>query len=175
MGRVGRWSALTAVWALVVAGVATPEAGAATPSSGAVGPASPTASWTGPVQTSVAPNGPADCAGAPGAFCDSYALTVNVPPSYWATHSGGVNVAISWPSPDDDFDLYVYRGMEEVTHSGGSATTSEQAFVPTASGLYQVLVVYYAVTASGYDGGATFQTAAGGGGAAFTTRDVRFG
>jgi hypothetical protein len=140
---------------------------AATPSSGSIDPGTPTVSWTGPSQTA-STQGPDDAScGLPGAVCDDYMLTVNVAPTYWDTHDGGATFDITWATPNNDFDLYVYSDAahtQEVNHSAGAPNTEETVFVPKASGTYYVRVVYSTVVSSGYAGTGTLNSVAGGGG-----------
>jgi len=42
---------------------------------------------------------------APAAPCDNFTLHVNTPAGYGTGHS--MNVAVSWPNPAADFDLYL--------------------------------------------------------------------
>jgi uncharacterized repeat protein (TIGR01451 family) len=93
--------------------------------------------------------------------CDHFFLTVNADPSYWDTHTGGVRVKITWASPEDDFDMYVYQAGAVVQRSGGS-TNQEEVFLQSPSGTYEVRVVPFLVTDEGADGVATFESVDGG-------------
>lgn len=97
-------------------------------------------------------------------MCDHYALTVDVEPTYWNTRDGGVDVSITWADGADDFDLYVYdsAGML-VASSAQGGTTSELAVVSKPSGAYEVRVVPFLVTDSGYTGEVQFRAGPGGG------------
>lgn len=138
---------------------------AATPSGGTVSETSPTATWDGKVYAAGASVDPALCLVPTDTVCDKYELTVDVPASYWETRTGGVEITISWASPDDDFDMNVYdsRGALVGTSAQGG-TTTETVFVTKASGTYAVEVNPWLVTDSGYSGAATFvsQTAVAG-------------
>lgn len=164
-------AALTALGTLFA--VAGPSS-AATPSSGTVSPTTPQVSWQGPVKTAVTQDN-TSC-DLPGAYCDHYTLTVDVAPSYWDTNSGGVDVTISWTVPTNDFDLFVYQNDTEVDESAnGAPSTSEHVFIPAASGVYDVEVVYFTVVNEGYTGQAELQSKAGGsGGAAFSSTPLSF-
>jgi hypothetical protein len=103
--------------------------------------------------------------------CDHFYLTVNVPPSYWDTHTGGAEIEIHWLTADDDYDLYVYDSAGlEVGRSGAGGTTSEKVFIQNASDNgatydYEVRVVPFlivSVPTSKADGSATFVSQAGG-------------
>ena len=77
--------------------------------------------------------------------------------SYWTTNVGGASITITWGSSDNDFDLYVYDSAgNEVASSAQGGTTSEQAFIPNASGTYDVVVVPFTVINSVYSGNASF-------------------
>ena len=168
-----RASFLVVVAALLVLGLTLTGVGLATigdSGSGTISPASPTVSWTGPVQTAVT-NSPSDSdCNLPGAYCDDYTLTVDVPADYWDTHTGGATITISWATPANDFDLYVYSDAartQEVDHSAtGAPGTSETVFVPNAAGPYYLRIVYFTVVDEGYEGTATLQSEQGGGGGA---------
>ena len=149
---------------------------AATPSGGAISSTAKSASWQGHFYAASAVADPTQCPPAsldPAAVCDHFALTVNVDPSYWATHIGGAEVTITWASSDNDFDLYIYdQNGNLVAASAAGGTTFERTLVPAASGTYDVVVVPFTVTQSGYQGVAQFisQKAAkvpGGGPAAY--------
>src|SRR4029078_4609455 len=65
----------------------------------------------------------------------------------------------NWAGSANDFDLYVYDAAgNQVASSAQSTTTSEQAFIRNASGTYDVVVVPFTVTSSGYSGSASFVT-----------------
>ena len=157
--------AVVAVGAFVLAG-----AGAgATPSSGTLGPTAGTANWTGQHYAAAAVADPTACPPASldpqNLVCDHFSLTVNVDPSYWNTNSGGASVTISWASNANDFDLYVYDSSgNEVAHSAAGGTTSEQLMISNAAGTYDVVVVPFLVTDSGYSATASFVSQAGAGG-----------
>ena len=145
-----------------------PSSQAATPSSGTIGPATPSVTWQGPLYPFQATPVPEACSPVDplNTTCDHFSLTVNVPASYWDTNTGGADVAISWGSPDNDFDLYVYDNVGTLV--GSSATggsTSERVFIAGANqeaGPYEVRVVPFLVVASDYSGSAGFVSQPGG-------------
>lgn len=135
----------------------------ATPVSGTVGPGTLPATWQGKSYTAAAVADPAACPPASldssNAVCDHFALTVGVDPGYWSIAAGGASVTINWADAANDFDLYVYDAAgNEVASSTQSSTTSEQASIRNASGTYDVVVVPFTVTSSGYSGNASFVT-----------------
>jgi len=145
----------------------TPNAQAADPGKGTVKPISPTASWNGQNYPSAATVDPAACppkAEDPtNALCDHYTLNVPVDPSFWADRDGGVKVTVTWGAADDDFDLYIYKGDDMVASSATGGTTKETAVISKASGTYEVRVLPFLVTDSGYQGTATFESRAASG------------
>ena len=164
-----RSSALVAIAALVFAGAMVAPGSAATPRSGSVAPPSGSSvSWVGHHYAAAAVADPA--AGGAGCppeadpldlVCDHFFLTVDVLPSYWDTHTGGVRVKIAWASAEDDFDMYVYKDGAVVQRSGGSVN-QEEVFLQSPSGTYEVRVVPFLVTDEGADGMATFESVDGG-------------
>lgn len=92
------------------------------------------------------------------ATCDVFALTVNVPSTFYASNpADAVHVAITWSSTTNDFDLYVSdAGGNLVCSSAQGGTTSEDADCgPLASGAYTVQVVAFATVNATYTGTAT--------------------
>ena len=151
---------LAGVAVLAVGLVAAGAGRGATPGSGSIGPGTPPATWQGKTYDASVVADPAACPPASldsAGVCDHFQLTVNVDPSYWTIAAGGASVTIAWADSANDFDLYVYDAAgNEVASSAQSGTTSEQAFIKNASGTYDVLVVPYTVTSSGYSGSASF-------------------
>ncbi len=133
---------------------------AADPSQGTVKPSAPTANWDGqnyPLAATVDPEAcPPKEEDPTDALCDHYTLNVPVDRSFWADRDGGVSVTITWPEPDDDFDLYIYKGGDMVASSASGGTTKETAVLSKPSGTYEVRVLPFLVTASGYQGTAEF-------------------
>jgi hypothetical protein len=140
---------------------------AATPPAGTISDTSPSTSWVGQFYAAMATPVPEACNPPPlTANCDHFLLTVDVQPDYWDTHTGGADITITWASPDNDFDLYVYDNSGTlVGFSAAGGTTSEHVLVEnasTAGSPYDVRVVPFLVVASGYDGTANFVSQAGG-------------
>ncbi|MBA2382942.1 MAG: hypothetical protein H0V73_12600, partial [Chloroflexi bacterium] len=135
-----RWSARLALLLSVVLGssVLAPATGAATPPSGVVSTANPSVSWTGPAKTA-STAGPSDleCAAPaspplPGGYCDDFGLTVDIPTTYWATHSGGVQIDLTGLPPANDYDFYVYDRNGSEVASAGLPGGVESALIPCA-------------------------------------------
>ena len=133
---------------------------AANPGEGTVKPTKPEAFWSGQNYPAAATADPTACPSKEedptNALCDHYTLNVPVAPSYWSGRDGGATVTITWPEADDDFDLYVYKGDDMVASSAQGGTTKEKAVISKASGTYEVRVLPFLVTASGYQGAAAF-------------------
>jgi choice-of-anchor B domain-containing protein len=140
--------------ALAASTFAVGGAGAATPDSGTVSLGDRTLHWQGehyPVGSTIFAG--TTCPAAPDEVCDRFDLTVDVDSAHWATHRGGVEVRITWPSAEDDFDLHLFDADGNRVGSSTSASgTSERVFVDDAVGEYSVRVNPYAVTDSDYTG-----------------------
>lgn len=152
----------------ILAVIVAPKIQAATPATGTIGPSPDpqSVSWVGQFYAAQATPVPEACppeADPANLRCDHFYLTVNVPPSYWSANTGGAEIAISWASSANDFDLYVYDSSDnQVDFSAAGGTTSERVFIENASGTYEVRVVPFLVVASGYDGAASFVSQPGG-------------
>jgi choice-of-anchor B domain-containing protein len=155
--------------AIVIAagGVLAMTAGAADPNEGSVSLDRTNTDWTGKQYASGSSSVPearsaqAVCSVPGDELCDHFELTADVDSSHWDSNRGGVEVLVSWPSEEDDFDLYVYDSQgNSVGSSATSGGTSERVFVENASGDYQVRVVPWSVTDSGYAGGAWIESRA---------------
>jgi hypothetical protein len=144
---------------------------AATPPAGTIDDTNTSVSWQGQPYTIghvvAVPDQCPPAADPANVICDHFNLTVNVPPSWWQTHTGGADVMISWGSADDDFDLYIFdENGTEVARSASGGTTFERTFIPDASGTYEVRVVPFLIASAplvSYEGDATFVSVSGGG------------
>src|SRR3954453_11794762 len=97
----------------------------------------------------------ADPAACSSVTCDAYTLNVNVPATFYSSNpTFSVQVAITWSSNTNDFDLYVKDGSGNVVCSSGqSVTTSEQADCgQLPSGTYTIQVVAFAAVNTTYSG-----------------------
>jgi hypothetical protein len=143
----------------LVLGLLAPDAAlAADPPSGTLDPKNKLVEWDGPaVVLGVNPTNnveaPGTCSGAPVVLsCDLFELTVNVSDSQY-TATGGVSIAISWASSNSDYDLFVVDESGAVVASSEQFTTStEQVFIPRASGTYTVQTLEFAVVNDQYHG-----------------------
>lgn len=128
----------------------------AEPSEGTVSLDQRTLSWQGEYYAAASAAFPGVTCEAP-TVCDRFELTVDVDEAHWDGHDGGVEIAIAWSDPSDDFDLHVFD--EDGNHVGSSigdnpatGEAMERVFVDSASGVYDVLVNPFSVTDSDYTG-----------------------
>ncbi len=146
----------------------SPTGRAATPSGSTITDTAPSASWQGQFYTLAFTADPAQCPGAVDTLnllCDHFYLNINLPSTFWQTHTGSVAITIQWASNSNDFDLYIYRQSDgqQVGFSASGGTTSEQvALQSPMPGLYEVRTVPFLVTGSGYTGSALLAFTTGG-------------
>ena len=154
---------LTRGFALLALAMALP-AMAGTPSSGTASPANPTLTYiVGPfAQSNPTPVPSVDVGprcNATQSPCDSYQLTVTVPPGYTtANPNAKVRITTGWGATSvSDYDLYIYSGVRgdlngtvvaDVGKSSSSANPEVFEFAPVsgATTVYTIKVVPYAVT-----------------------------
>jgi choice-of-anchor B domain-containing protein len=155
--------------AVVIAagGLLAMTAGAADPNTGTVSLDQTQTGWNGKQYASGSSSLPESrsarvvCSVPGDDLCDHFDLNADIDASHWDANRGGVEVLISWPSEQDDFDLYVYDAQGNTVGSSANAgTSSERVFIENASGEYQVRVVPWDVTDSGYAGGAWLESRA---------------
>ena len=115
-------------------------------------------SWTGGPYTGAT----ADPAACTTLTCDTFALTVNVPSTFYAANPNyAVKVGINWASSTNDFDLYVNDASGNTVCSSGQSnlTTGNPSELADcgqlAAGTYTVKVVAFAVANTSYTGTAT--------------------
>lgn len=149
--------------AVVLAGLAaTGSASASTPGTTTLEPPASgdtsSVTWTGGPYTGAVLT-PESCTST---TCDTHTVDLRIPENHWDTHEGGVNVAISWGSSSDDFDLYVDDASgRQIGSSAAGNTTAESVDLGTlAPGSYKVRVVPYATAGAAYTGKATLATKA---------------
>ena len=134
---------------------ATPASGTLTPTSGPVNYSTGPLVTANPTPVPLVDTGPTCMA--PVAACDSFTLTVSLPPGYAASHNADViKVTTSWtpvgPSPSD-YDLWVYKGevgnterSQTPEYRGDGGTNPEVATVfPLQDGdtVYTIKIVPY--------------------------------
>jgi len=160
-----------------------PTARAATPSGGTITDTQPSTSWQGQFYAFGANADPAQCPPAidtMNLLCDHFYLNINLPPTFWLTHTGSVTITIQWASSSNDFDLYIYRQSDgqQVGSSASGGTTSEQvALQNPMPGVYEVRTVPFLVITSDYTGSATLTFTTGGptNNPSFPTGGISFG
>jgi len=140
---------------IALSAVALPTAEGATPAAGTVSPTAASTSWTG--GPFLVPNPSGTCVGTVTPGCDTFSLTIAPP----ATGSYTVNVAVTPSSPDDDYDLYVYKADGSTAGSSASASGSESVTLDNpAAGTYSVTVVAFMINPGDtYQGSATLTVA----------------
>ena len=97
--------------AMLASGATPPATDAAIPGQGTISDTATSTSWIGQVYPASVVALPDQCppaADPANLICDHYLLTVDVPESYWDTHTGGAQVQITWADANNDFDLFVY-------------------------------------------------------------------
>ncbi len=146
---------------LALVSIVVPSHGA-TPGAGSISATSPSTQWQGQtyILASVAvPNQCPPNLDPANVLCDHFFLTIDLPPDFWNSNFGRVTISITWPSSDNDFDLYVYKVVNgdsqlvSQSASGGTSFETVVLFTPTP-GTYEVRVVPFMVTSSGYNGSA---------------------
>ena len=149
-----KWFGLTLAALLLIVSSAV----ASTPSSATLN--APTAGQTSSVAWSGGPftGATADPAACTSITCDTFALTVNVPATFYSSNpSYAVHVRIAWASNTNDFDLNVNDASgNTVCSSAQGQTNFEDADCgPLPAGSYTVQVVGFTVVNATYTGTAT--------------------
>src|SRR5262249_4717703 len=88
------------------------------------------------------------------------ALNVDVPAGYWKTHNGGVRVEITDDLGEEGLLLFVYDPAGTIVGEAGSGP-KPTAFIPNASGAYEIRIAPELAAADTYAGTATLVTAKG--------------
>jgi hypothetical protein len=125
---------------VALAAVVLPTAEGATPAAGTVSTTATSTAWTG--GPFLVPNPSGVCVGTVTPGCDTFSLTIAPP----ASGNYSVNVAVSPSSPDDDYDLYVYRPDGAEAGNSGTASGNESVTLDNpAGGTYSVVVVAFMI------------------------------
>jgi hypothetical protein len=124
------------------------------------------ASWDGAVASGLNqtfdPGDPAGtCGKATANYCDITLVNVEPGDFYDTATGGGVEFATGGAAPGTDLDLFVYSSdasgnVIDFVGASGGATDVERVSVLGATGYYLVVVVYFNVTNTSYDGSAAF-------------------
>jgi hypothetical protein len=165
---LGRRAFVAAATLAVIAGTAVTvrPVAASTGQSRTLDARHPFVSWRGPTfhhrRTTPGPVCPPATADPGNVVCDHVALAVDVPPSHWSSHTGGLLVSVQWAKTADNFDVYLYgpngriaSGCQTPTGACQATSTSgttEQLFLPSPSGTYELHVSPLAVSNEGYSG-----------------------
>jgi hypothetical protein len=167
MGQLGRFStrrrgAVLGVFAAATALAFASPAAAQFDRQGTVTPTTPF-TWTGPVATGhnedYDPVSGQPCGKTVADYCDVTLVNVQAG-NFFETSGGGVEFSIA-DTPPNDFDLYVYASdaagtRGQLVGSSAGPTDVESTAIINANGYYLVRVIYWNVTASGYQGRAEF-------------------
>ena len=149
---------------LTLAAVATSGiALAASPSSGTLTPTSRSVVWTGSAPVANPTIGlsssfdPSTCQTE--GYCDLFTLNLNIPANFASSYPAYfLNVTITWPGTNYDYDMYVYyNGAQVGSGTLGSGTAYENVLIKgAAAGVYQIYATNWAVPpAVTYSGNAT--------------------
>jgi hypothetical protein len=153
-----RTTRLTALAALLAAGVGVSTADAATPTEGSVSDTSTTTSWTGGPFLTANVTGTAldqpDCS-AP-TSCDDFTLHVSTPAGYGTDHV--LTVKVGWTNTAADFDVYVLDAQGNTVGTAASSADPEQVILPPTTGDYTVRVVPFAPLGESYQATASLDT-----------------
>jgi len=166
MSRTLSLAVALVITALAIAAMSVPAL-AATPSSGTISTTAPTATWTGQTYVLASTTVPEECPPATdpaNVLCDHFFLTLDIASNFWDQNTGQVTIRITWASSDNDFDLYVFGpdGSEVGSSAAGGTTVEEAALLAPPPGTYEVRVVPFLITNSGYSGQASLVFTPGG-------------
>src|SRR5881397_1109698 len=166
MSRTLSLAVALVITALAIAAMSVPAL-AATPSSGTISTTAPTATWTGQTYVLASTTVPEECPPATdpaNVLCDHFFLTLDIASNFWDQNTGQVTIRITWASSDNDFDLYVFGpdGSEVGSSAAGGTTVEEAALLAPPPGTYEVRVVPFLITNSGYSGQASLAFTPGG-------------
>ena len=122
---------------------------AANPAAGSIGTATTAAvTWVGTATGTGAANGESSCTD--GVNCDTYTLTVNGTPADWAAAGKRIEVTITPPASQDDYDLAIHKTSNAgatVSTSGNGPGVAEVGHISPATdgvGVFTVHVIYFA-------------------------------
>ncbi|MGH2830441.1 MAG: sialidase family protein, partial [Actinomycetota bacterium] len=134
---------LAACAAAIIVGATLATAPAATPSEVSVGPRRPKATWTGGpmtnanVSTLEGVECPSKAQDPMDGVCDHVILKVEVPTSHWRSSYGGVRISLK--NSGGGLQLFVYDSAGRIVGEG-DAGTLPSAYIPNASGTYEIRV-----------------------------------
>src|SRR5438477_3899899 len=135
---------------LLLLAVSSPRLSSATPASGSIGPAGAPVAWDGTATGTGAANGESSCVD--GVNCDTFTLTVTGTQSDWANAGKRIEVKITPPATQDDYDLVIHKDNNSgktIDSSGNGAGVPEVAHINPAVdgvGAFTIHVIYFATT-----------------------------
>src|SRR5438128_1610641 len=140
---------------LVVLALFTPGSRSAAPPSGTIAsPAGSPLAWDGTATGTGSAGGESTCQTVMGTEvnCDTFTLTVGGTQAQWATAGKRIEVRITPPASQDDYDLVIHKTSNSgtiVDSSGNGAGIPEVAHINPAVdgvGVFTVHVIYFATT-----------------------------
>jgi hypothetical protein len=141
---------------LIVLALTTARSRSATPGSGSMTTSSAALAWDGNAIGTGSASAEDTCVEnnphLPGDNCDTFTLTVAGTPADWATASKRIEVRITPPASQDDYDLYIHKTNNSgpiVDSSGHGAGRTEVAHISPATdgvGVFTIHVVYFTTT-----------------------------
>jgi hypothetical protein len=135
---------------LILLAFSSERSNSANPPSGSIGIASAPLAWDGTAPGTGAANGESTCV--EGVNCDTFTLTVTGTQTDWANASKRIEVKITPPATQDDYDLVIHKGDNSgkiVDSSGNGAGIPEVAHInPAADGVgaFSIHVIYFSTT-----------------------------
>ena len=138
--------------ALIVLAIFSNRLHSANPASGNIGTGGPALAWTGTATGTGAANGESTCV--EGVSCDTFTLTVTGTMADWAAAGKRIEVKITPPASQDDYDLVIHKDNNSgkiIDSSGNGAGITEVAHINPAAdgvGVFTVHVIYFATVPS---------------------------
>lgn len=135
---------------LLLLAISSPRLSSATPASGSIGTGGPALAWDGTAPGTGAANGESTCV--EGVNCDTFTLTVTGTQTDWANSGKRIEVKITPPASQDDYDLVIHKDNNSgkiIDSSGNGAGVPEVAHINPAAdgvGIFTIHVIYFATT-----------------------------
>jgi hypothetical protein len=135
---------------LILLAISSTQLPSATPASGSIGPAGAALAWDGTAPGTGSAGGESTCV--EGVNCDTFTITVTGTKAAWASAVKRIEVRITPPASQDDYDLVIHKDNNAgkiIDSSGNGAGIAEVAHINPAAdgvGLFTVHVIYFATT-----------------------------
>ncbi|HZE56777.1 MAG TPA: hypothetical protein VE031_02875 [Chthoniobacterales bacterium] len=135
---------------LLISAISSSRLSSATPASGSIGPAGAPLGWDGTATGTGSASGESTCV--EGVNCDTFTLTVTGTQSDWANAGKRIEVKITPPATQDDYDLVIHKDNNSgktIDSSGNGAGVPEVAHINPAVdgvGAFTIHVIYFATT-----------------------------